>query len=355
MIRNDDLGYPIVIGNSLRSELRHFLHDRDTDVVVLADRNVAPLAERLTKGTRGGVIVHRFYLGERRKTLATLERILDVLIESGVERTTTIVGVGGGVACDLFGLAASLCMRGLDYIGVATTLVAMADAAIGGKTGVNLARGKNLAGTFAQPRAVFCELDALRTLPYARLREGLAEVVKAAIIEGGRFFSLLEEVAALPFRAWPWAEIVEESVKVKTMYVADDRTEQGARETLNLGHTFAHAIERASHYRVSHGAAVAVGLRAAGLAALKTGRFSRIEHGRVLTLLALLGLPLRTGVDPSEILASLSVDKKRRNGRLRFVLPLAIGDVEPGVEVPTRVVRSVIEACVTPPSAREFV
>ena len=355
MIRNDDLGYPIVIGNSLRSELRRFLGERNTRVIVLADRNVARLADQLTRGARNGGIVHRFELGERRKTLATLEHILDSLIDAAVERTTTVVGIGGGVACDLFGLAASLCMRGLDYVGVATTLVAMADAAIGGKTGVNLARGKNLAGTFAQPRAVFCELDALRTLPYACLREGLAEVVKAAIIEGGRFFTLLEEAAALPFKAWPWADIVDESVKVKTMYVADDRTDRGAREILNLGHTFAHAIERASHYRVSHGAAVAVGLRAAGLAALGTGRFSRIEHGRVLTLLALLGLPLRTGVTPRAIQAALSVDKKRRDGRLRFVLPLAIGDVEPGIELPARLVRRVIETCVTPPSAREFV
>ena len=354
MIRNDDLGYPIVIGNSTRAELRRFLRERSERVVVLADRNVSRLTQHLLRGLRGASIC-QFELGEQRKTLATVERILESLIAAGAERSTTVVGIGGGVAADLFGFAASLCLRGLNYVGVATSLLAMVDAAIGGKTGANLARGKNLAGTFHQPSAVFCELDALRTLPYAQLRQGLAEVVKAAVIEGGRFFTLLEEVAALPFPAWPWGEIVEESVKVKTMHVADDEFENGSREVLNLGHTFAHAIERASRYHVSHGAAVAVGLRAAGLAALSTGRFSRVEHGRILTLLALLGLPLRTAVSPREILAAISVDKKRRNGRLRFVLPLAIGDVERGIELPSRTVRRVLQACVTPPSAREFV
>ncbi|MBV8689238.1 MAG: 3-dehydroquinate synthase, partial [Candidatus Eremiobacteraeota bacterium] len=239
--------------------------------------------------------------------------------------------------------------------GIPTSLLAMVDAAIGGKTGVNLARGKNLAGTIHQPIAVFCEIAALRTLPYARLREGLAEVVKAAMIEGGEFFSLLEEVAAFPFPAWPWADVIAEAVKVKTMHVADDAVEPGARDVLNLGHTFGHAIERASGYRVAHGAAVAVGLRAAGLAALATGRFSRREHGRVLTLLALLGLPLRTRAESGEVLDCISVDKKRRQGRPRFVLPLAIGDVERDIELSPRVLRRVIAACVTPPSAREFV
>lgn len=294
-------------------------------------------------------------LGEKRKTLSTTERVLDLLVERGTQRTTTVVGIGGGVAADLFGLAASLHLRGVRYIGVATSLVAMVDAAIGGKTGVNLRRGKNLAGTFSDPFAVFCHVDALRTLPYARVREGLAEVVKAGVIEGGEFFTLLEQLAAARFPAWPWERVVEESVKVKTMLVSDDRLEAGARETLNLGHTFAHAIERASDYRVSHGAAVAIGLRAAGLLSLATGRFSRAEHGRVLTLLALLGLPLRLEAATGDILAAMNVDKKRRGQRLRFVLPRAIGDVEYGIEVQPGALRRVLRTCVTQPTGREFV
>ncbi|MBV9972080.1 MAG: 3-dehydroquinate synthase [Candidatus Eremiobacteraeota bacterium] len=354
MIRNDDLGYPIIIGRSLSDELTRVLDQRRRRAIVLTDRNTASLAAATTQKVQTSAL-REFALSERRKTFSTVEQVIDALIDAGVERDSVVIGVGGGVAGDLFGLAAALCMRGVDYVSVPTTLLAMVDAAIGGKTAVNLSRGKNLAGTVRQPIAVFCELNALRTLPYARLREGLAEVVKAAIIEGGRFFDLLEEVAPMPFPVWPWADVIEEAIKVKTMHVADESVDPGSREVLNLGHTFAHAIESASRYRISHGAAVAVGLRAAGLTALATGRFSRREHGRVLTLLALLGLPLRTSVEPGEILKYVSVDKKRRGGRVRFVLPLAIGDVEREVDVAPRVLRRVLAACVTPPSAREFV
>lgn len=354
MSRNDDLGYPIVVAGSVRSEFRRFVAERCGDIVVLCDRNVAALASEITcSGGRRQML--RFELGERRKRLSTVERVLDALVETGAHRATTIVGVGGGVSADLFGLAAALYMRGLAYIGIPTSLVAMVDAAVGGKTGINLNGGKNLAGAFAPPRAVFCHVDALRSLPYARLREGLAEVVKAAVIEGGEFFDRLEELAPLPFYAWPWEQVVEDSVKVKTMVAGDDLLEAGARQTLNLGHTFAHAIERATQYRTPHGAAVAIGLRAAGLLSLATGRFSPCEHGRLLTLLALLGLPLQTSAPPQEVLNAMAVDKKRSGQRLRFVLPRAIGDVEYGVEVPQRALRRVVAACVTQPSAREFV
>ena len=141
---------------------------------------------------------------------------------------------------------------------------------------------------------------------------------------------------------------------VKRMIVSDDRLEHGIRETLNLGHTFGHAIERASYYRVSHGAAVSIGLRAAGLLALRTGRFSREDHLRVITLLTLLRMPLWTRESPSRMFAAMSADKKKRDGRLRFVLPRAIGDVEYGVIVPDRTVRSVLERITVPPGGNEF-
>src|SRR5581483_150683 len=242
-------------------------------------------------------------------------------------------------------------MRGIAYVHVATSLVAMVDAAIGGKTGVDLRGGKNLAGAFRDPAAVFCDVTALRTLPASGLREGLAEVVKAAIIEGGELFELLEELSGHPFAAWPWRDLVAESVKVKTAIVADDRLESGMRETLNLGHTFAHGIERASRYRVAHGAAVALGMRAAGLLALRTGRFDRDAHLRVLTLLALFGLPLQTALDPDTVLSAMRADKKRRGGRLRFVLPRAIGDVEYGVECSDAAVRAVLRRLNEPPES----
>jgi 3-dehydroquinate synthase len=313
---NDDLGYPIVVAERLHEHLEAFARKSEAPVVVLSDRN-RPVLE--------------FRLGETRKRLGTVEQVLDAMLAAGVERSALVVGVGGGVASDLFGFACATYMRGIRYAHVATSLVAMVDAAIGGKTGVDLRGGKNLAGSFRDPVGVFCDVSALKTLPARSLREGLAEVVKAAVIEGGELFDWLEELSGHPFAQWPWTALVTEAIKVKTMSVADDRLERGPREVLNLGHTFAHAIERASQYRIGHGEGVALGLRAAGLLALRTSRFTQAEHLRVLTLLTLFGLPLQTSVEPDVIFAAMRHDKKKGGGRLRFVLPRAIGDVEYGV------------------------
>ncbi|MHB8144218.1 MAG: 3-dehydroquinate synthase [Vulcanimicrobiaceae bacterium] len=354
-IRLGELGYPIVVAESVRRSLREFARERSLRrFVVLCDRNVAATAGEAARALGGRVPVLGFELGERRKRLSTLEEVLDALACAGADRGTVVVGVGGGVASDLFGLAAALYMRGVPYVHVATSLVAMVDAAIGGKNGVDLGGGKNLAGTFRDPIAVFCGVRALRTLPFRHLREGLAEVVKHGVIEGHDLFSALEVLAPHPFAQWPWETIVAESIAVKAMIVNDDRTELGARETLNLGHTFAHAIERASDFRISHGAAVAVGLRAAGLLAIRTGRFSYDEHLRVLALLALLGMPMRTSLAPAAIFAAMSSDKKRRERRLRFVLPRAIGDVEYGIQAPRADVLAVLRCCTRDPGLEEF-
>jgi 3-dehydroquinate synthase len=345
----------IVVEGSAREPLRRFMRERSvTRYVVLCDANVLDYAQQLTRGIRGRLNVVPVRLGERRKRLATLEEVLEALVRSGADRATTIVGVGGGVASDLFGFAASVFMRGVPYVHVATSLVAMVDAAIGGKTGVDLPAGKNLAGTFSDPIAVFAHVDALRTLPYRHVREGLAEVVKHGIIEGNDLFDALETLAPHPFRRWPWETVVADAQNVKRAIVSDDRLERGIRETLNLGHTFGHAIERASNYRVTHGAAVSIGLRAAGLLALKTGRFSRDAHLRVITLLTLLRMPLWTREAPARVFEAMASDKKKRDGKLRFVLPREIGDVEYGVVVPDRIVRGVLERITRPPGGEEF-
>jgi len=352
--RLDDLGYPIIVAGDTRAAFRSEMSARFDRFVVLADRNVADLALRLTR-LPARVDLLTVDLGERRKRLAIVEVILGALLGAGADRRTAIVGVGGGVAADVFGFAASIYMRGVPYAHVATSLVAMVDAAIGGKTGVNLEAGKNLAGSFADPVAVFCQVDALRTLPYRHLREGLAETVKHAVIEGGELFEALETLSPHPFPKWPWESVVVDSMRVKAMIVGDDRLESGSREVLNLGHTFGHAIERASDYRVSHGAGVSVGLRVAGVLAMLTGRFSKSEHLQVMTLLALLGLPARLRYPPGRVLEAMTYDKKSRHGRVRFVLPRAIGDVETGVHVSSSMVRRALQRCVTPVGDREFV
>jgi 3-dehydroquinate synthase len=343
LIVNTDLPYPVCIGYDTRPAISEFLQQRGQPCVVLADanRSVLTLAREIAR-IKGALGLLAFPLGESRKRLSTVERVHEALLEAGADRGTLVIGVGGGVASDLFGFAAATYMRGVPYMHVATTLVAMVDASIGGKTGVDLRGGKNISGLFRDPVAVFAHINALETLPYRQIREGLAEVLKAAVIEGDEFFESLETLAPHPFWRWPWLEMVGQAVKVKTMIVADDREEAGIRELLNLGHTFAHALETASNYRISHGVGVALGLRAAGLLALRTGRFSEEEHLRVLATIALLGMPLSTSVDPAAAFAAMQSDKKKRNGKLRFVLPRSVGDVEYGVEVHDRVVKAVL-------------
>ncbi len=352
---NHDLGYPVCIGDDLSPSIAQFVERRSAPAIVLcdADPHVRAIARRVARAAgKRAIRTVAVPLGESRKTMATLERVLDALVAAGADRGTLVIGVGGGVAADLFGYAAASFMRGIPYAHVATTLVAMVDAAIGGKTAVDLRGGKNLAGAFKDPVAVFCQTAALRTLPFRAIREGLAEVVKAAVIEGDELFDSLEALSPHPFWRWPWVELIGAAVKVKTAIVADDKHEAGMRELLNLGHTFAHGLEAASRYRITHGAAVAIGLRGAGLLSLSTGRFSEEEHLRLLALLTLLGMPLRTTVDPGAAFAAMQSDKKRRNGRLRFVLPRAIGDVEYGVECSDRQVRAVLGKLQRAPTAQ---
>jgi len=343
---NDDLGYPIVAGTGLHEEVASFVRGRGTPWIVLCDAQppVRRIAQRLAASIGGSLGVVPFALGEERKRLSTVEQVLERMVAAGADRSTLVLGVGGGVASDLFGFAAAAYMRGVPYAHLATSLVAMVDAAIGGKTGVDLRSGKNLAGVFRDPVAVFCDVGALDTLPFRSIREGLAEIVKAGIIEGDELFDSLENLAPHPFSQWPWLAIVTAAARVKTAIVHDDREERGIRELLNLGHTFGHGFEQASGYRITHGAAVALGLRAAGLLALRTKRFSAHEHLRVLALLALLRLPMRTSLEPQAVFAAMQSDKKKRGGKLRFVLPRAIGDVEYGVECTPRSVLAVLEA-----------
>jgi 3-dehydroquinate synthase len=356
MIRLDDLGYPITIDRDVaRAVAAHLKARGKPRAIVLADRNVATRAAAIAKAIGGKTPVLAFALGERRKTLRTVETVLDALAAAGADRATTVVGVGGGVAGDLFGFAAATYMRGVPFVNVATSLVAMVDASIGGKTGVDLRAGKNLAGAFRDPSAVFCDVGALDSLSERHLREGLAEVVKHGIIEGDETFDALETLAPHPLRKWPWETVVADSLRIKAMVVADDRLEAGAREVLNLGHTFGHAIEAVTNYRVSHGSAVSVGLRAAGLLALRTGRFSAEEHLRVLSLLTLLRLPLVAPTDDADaLLAAMANDKKTRAGTLRFVVPRTLGDVEFGVTAPARAVRSVLARVGAAPGAAEL-
>jgi len=354
MTRLDDLPYPIVVDTDVAKAVGAFVRERGR-TIVLADRNVEARARAIARAIGPKTLVLPFALGEARKRLRTVETVCAALADAKADRTTTLVGVGGGVAGDLFGFVAATYMRGVPFVNVATSLVAMVDASVGGKTGVDLAIGKNLVGAFRDPLAVFCDVGSLGTLGDRHLREGLAEVVKHGVIEGDQTFESLETLAPFPLKKWPWETVVADSLRVKAMVVADDRLERGARETLNLGHTFGHALETVTNYKISHGAGVSVGLRAAGLLALRTGRFSAEEHLRVLSLLALLRLPLvAQSDDVSALMQAMTVDKKSRGGTPRFVVPRAIGDVEYGVSASARLVRSVLAKIAQTPGASEL-
>lgn len=298
--------------------------------------------------------------GEGAKRLSVLERVLEAMAAAGLDRESEVVAFGGGAVCDLGGLAASLWMRGVPVVLLPTTLLAQVDASIGGKTAVNLDAGKNLAGTFWQPRTVLADTATSQTLPEEELRSGLGEVAKTALVEGEELLSLVEAAAdALVARdGGALEEVVAACVRAKARMVATDPHERGPRVHLNLGHTFAHAIEHVAGYgRVPHGVAVAAGL---GLALEASRAMGLLEDpglsDRVTVLLGRLGLPAslaelrrKTGLDlPAPALArAMRVDKKGAAGVPRFVLPRRAGHLARGVILPGDLLDSMIR-CRTP-------
>ena len=288
--------------------------------------------------------------GEEVKTLATVERIYNGLLDAGAERSTAIFALGGGVVGDMAGFAAATYLRGVPFVQVPTTLLAQVDASVGGKTGVNLPRGKNLVGAFYQPEAVLVDTATLGTLPERELRAGLAEVIKYGLIRDPGFFGWLEHhlQALLDREPDPLAEAIRRSCRNKAEVVADDERENGQRALLNLGHTFAHAIEAGTGYSPwLHGEAVAVGLVMAAEASWRLGRLSEADRDRTRALVEQAGLPTwgPSDLPVDRYLALMAVDKKVAEGRVRFVLLDAVGEALVTDDVPEEVLRDAIAAC----------
>jgi len=252
---------------------------------------------------------------EKAKELKTAEKLCEQLIELGADRSTTIVALGGGVVGDVAGFTASVFMRGIPVVQVPTTLLAQVDSSIGGKTGVNLRQGKNLVGTFHQPKLVLSDINTLETLPEKEVQRGLAEAVKTAIIGDEELFALLEE------KPGDLEEIVFRCARVKAGIVERDEKEAGERMKLNLGHTFGHAIEALSDYTIPHGEAVSIGL-------VKAAEMAGVEVDRIKNLLRGIGLPTETSFSDAEIEKAMRTDKKRKGGKIRIVLPERIGSVK---------------------------
>ncbi len=260
---------------------------------------------------------------EAGKSIEVAARCWDALGEAGFTRTDVVVGVGGGAVTDLAGYVAAAWLRGVRWIPVSTSLLGMVDAAVGGKTGVNVAAGKNLVGAFHPPAGVLCDLSTLDTLPRTDLVAGLAEVVKCGFIADPAILTLIEEdpAAATDPRGAVLPELVGRAIRVKAQVVGNDLRESGLREILNYGHTLGHAIERHERYGWKHGHAVAVGLVFAAELARLAGRLDDRTAARHREVLELLKLPTAYRADAwPELLAAMRVDKKTRAGTLRFVV-----------------------------------
>ncbi len=328
--------YPIWIGRGLLGEAARWrARLRGRHVLVISNTTVAPLyLDRLAHGL-DGLQWSSFLIedGEAHKSFANVEGALTALAKLGATRDACVIALGGGVVGDLAGFTAACWMRGIDFIQMPTTLLAMVDSSVGGKTGVNLPAGKNLVGAFHQPRAVVADLDTLATLPDREYRAGLAEVIKGAAIGDEPFFAWLEAHAdALAARdEAAVAEAIARKLRFKTGVVARDETEQGERALLNLGHTFGHALETAGHYTtLLHGEGVAIGMLLAARLSERLGMAAATDTGRLHRLLEAAGLPVAVppGMDAPQLLALMRLDKKNTAGTLRLILWRGIGKAE---------------------------
>ena len=288
--------------------------------------------------------------GERYKTPATVQKIYDAALENRLERSSTMVALGGGVIGDMTGFAASTWLRGINVVQVPTTLLAMVDAAIGGKTGVNHPKGKNLIGAFHQPRLVLIDPQVLKTLPMREFRAGLAEVIKYGIIWDAALFEKMAQAKRLDQLRYVDDELLQEiltrSCQAKAHVVSKDEKESGLREILNYGHTIGHAVESLTGYRViNHGEGVAIGIVAAGQIAVEMGLWDQESCDRQLALIEKAGLPTRLpdGIDIEAILTTLQSDKKVQSGKVRFVLPTAIGTAIVTDQVTSNVIQNVLQ------------
>lgn len=321
--------YPIIIGRGLLGggfDLVEYIVG--SHCLVVSNETVAPLYLDVLVENLGDKQVESIFLpdGEKYKTVATVESVLDKLVDGRANRDTTLIALGGGVVGDITGFAAACYMRGVSFIQVPTTLLAQVDSSVGGKTGVNHPKGKNLIGAFHQPRIVLIDTDTLATLPDRELRAGLAEVIKYGAIADTEFFGWLEDNldALLAKEAEALARAIQRSCELKAEVVADDERETGRRAILNFGHTFGHAIEHCQGYgEWLHGEAIAAGM----LMAAELSGIVEAESGRLRTLIERAGLPVRPpAIGAEAMLDAMGLDKKALSKKLRFVVLDKLGD-----------------------------
>jgi len=350
--------YPILIKAGLLGEVGAFLHRQPVAkrYGVIADRRVAELyGHQLMSGLEQAGLraeLIDFEAGEANKNLATVGALASELAGRHFDRKDGLIALGGGVAGDIVGFLASAYMRGIPFVQVPTTLLAQVDSSVGGKTGVDIPEGKNLVGSFYQPRAVFIDSRVLRSLPKAELLNGLAEVIKYGIIHDRGFFDFLASFrqAILDLDLPVLENVIKACCTIKAKVVEADETETDLRRILNFGHTIGHAVEAASGYELAHGAAVAMGMVAAARIAARESLLSSRDMEKIRDLIAAFGLPVEIPpeLDRDRIKEYLKTDKKTVAGRFFFVLPVAIGKVT----ITDKVSEATIDAVISHTSTR---
>ncbi len=315
-------GYNVVIENGLLDKSGELVKDvlGDCRLAVITDDKVDALySDRLIRSLESAgyeLVKFVFKNGEESKNARTFVDILEFLAKNHLCRSDAIIALGGGVAGDIAGFAASAYLRGIRFIQIPTTLLAAVDSSVGGKTGIDLKAGKNLAGAFYQPRLVICDPDVLETLDYKVFCDGCAEVIKYGVIKDEKIFDMLIDSEDLDTES-----IITRCVEIKRDVVVSDEKEQGLRQILNFGHTFGHAIEKLSDYKISHGSAVAIGMAMIVRACVLDGKCDTDYVKKLEALLVKYSLPIKTEYPADKLYEALLSDKKRKGDHITLVLP----------------------------------
>jgi 3-dehydroquinate synthase len=320
--------YPVLIGEGLLPQIGSLIRDvkAPCKAAIISDTNVFPLfgktAESSLQAQGFQTFSFIFPAGEASKNGETYLSLLEFLAENQLTRSDLVIALGGGVVGDMAGFAAATYLRGIRYIQVPTTLLAMVDSSVGGKTAIDLKAGKNLAGAFYQPDMVICDVNALNTLPSAVFQDGCAEVIKYGVLYDTDLFSHLEETGLNFDRA----KVITRCVELKRDVVSEDEFDTGARQKLNLGHTIGHSIEAISDFSITHGQAVAMGMAIISAASAKQGLCDHSVSDRIQAILRKFSLPIKTQYTGEELYLNALSDKKRSAGTVNLIVPTEIGN-----------------------------
>lgn len=331
-----DLGensYDIVFTDSFNA-LSEEIKNAPKKMLIVTDTNVEPLyASEVRKELQkcgSEVFVHTIPAGEENKSMAEILNICSACIENGLDRKSLIVALGGGVVGDMAGFASAIYMRGIDFIQIPTTLLAQSDSSVGGKTGVDFAESKNILGAFHQPKLVYINVNTLKTLPPEQIVSGMGEVIKHGIIKDADFFNYIKENQEKlnSLDAQTFIKMSKTNCTIKAEVVMQDEKENGLRAILNFGHTIGHAVESAFDFKLTHGECVGIGMCAASYIALKRGMIDKSALSDIENVLNTYGFRTKLDLPPHDVITSFMLkDKKRVSGKLKFVLPTAIGEV----------------------------